>query len=139
MGARRYALIGPGAVGLLYGPGFRDAAEPLRVLALDLIDDTKTALARAWLQLIFLAYHALQMIHAIVITIVRVAVTHRKMLEWQTAATAGRQHGQAMSETRMFVRQMLGSPMFATAAFKVTRALKLHQNLLQKFDWEILF
>ena len=88
-----------------------------RAVRSTVIDDTKTALARAWLQLVFLAYQACQMTHAIAITIVRVAVTHRKMLEWQTAANSAQQHGQAArSGTRLFVEQMLGSPLFAAAA-----------------------
>jgi cyclic beta-1,2-glucan synthetase len=91
--------------------------QPWRVLARDLLDDMATALARVSLQLSFLAYQALEMTHAIVVTSVRVAVTHRKMLEWQTAATAARQHGAASrSGTAMFVQQMLGSPLFAAAA-----------------------
>jgi len=78
------------------------------------------ALARAWLQLAFVAYQATQMTHAIAITIARVAVTHRKMLEWQTAATVASQHGPAaLTGTRLFVKQMLGSPLFAAVALVV--------------------
>jgi len=45
------------------------------------------------------------------------------MLEWQTAATAALEPGQAArSGTRLFVEQMLGSPLFAAAAL-VTVAL----------------
>ena len=63
------------------------------------------------------------MTHAIVITIARVAVTHRKMLEWQTAATVASQHGLAARiGTRLFVRQMLGSPLFAAVALIVVSA-----------------
>jgi cyclic beta-1,2-glucan synthetase len=88
-----------------------------RVLLRNLLEDTKTALARASLQLIFLAYQACEMTHAIMVTIVRVAVTHRRMLEWQTAATSARVTGSAArSGTRAFVEQMLGSPLVATAA-----------------------
>ncbi len=54
----------------------------------NLLDDMKIALARAWLQLTFAAYHACEMTHAIAVTLVRVGVTRRKMLEWQTAATS---------------------------------------------------
>jgi cyclic beta-1,2-glucan synthetase len=45
--------------------------QPRRVLARDVLQDTKTAGARVSLQLTFVAYQAFQMIHAIVITIVR--------------------------------------------------------------------
>jgi cyclic beta-1,2-glucan synthetase len=100
--------------------------QPWHVLLRDVVDDTKTALARGFLQLVFLAYQACQMTHAIVITIVRVAVTHRKMLEWTTAATSARQHGHpARSGTRMFLQQMLVSPVFAAAAFGVVALLRV--------------
>jgi cyclic beta-1,2-glucan synthetase len=94
--------------------------QPWGVLLRDLVDDVRTALARAWLQLAFVAYQATQMTHAIAITIARVAVTHRKMLEWQTAATVASQHGPAaLTGTRLFVKQMLGSPLFAAVALVV--------------------
>ena len=97
--------------------------QPWRVLLRNLLEDTKTALARAWLQLTFLAYQACQMTHAIVVTLVRVAVTHRKMLEWQTAA-ARPQHGSAARSSRpaLFVEQMLGSPLFAAARWSSSRS-----------------
>ena len=84
----------------------------------------KTALARAWLQLTFVAYQACQMTHAIAITIARVAVTHRKMLEWQTAATVGvaARAGRAQRARGWFVRQMLVSPLFAAVALIVVSA-----------------
>ena len=55
------------------------------------------------------------MIHAIVVTLVRLAVTHRKMLEWQTAATSAHvSDATRRSGLRPFVEQMLGSPVLAT-------------------------
>jgi cyclic beta-1,2-glucan synthetase len=101
--------------------------QPWGVLARDLVDDVKTALARASLQLAFVAYQACQMTHAIAITIARVAVTHRKMLEWQTAATVASQHGPAaLTGTRLFVEQMLGSPLFAAVALVVVAVVYFH-------------
>jgi cyclic beta-1,2-glucan synthetase len=88
--------------------------QPWRVMLRNLVDDTKTALARAGLQLIFLAYQASEMAHAIVVTLVRVVVTHRKMLEWQPAAAAARITGFASRiGARAFVAQMLSSPAIA--------------------------
>jgi cyclic beta-1,2-glucan synthetase len=99
--------------------------QPWRALLRNLFEDTKTALARASLPLIFLAYQACEMTHAILITIVRVAVTHRKMLEWQTAATSARVTGAAaQSGARAFVQQMLGSPLFAAAALIVVALVR---------------
>ncbi len=91
--------------------------QPWRVLARDVLQDTKTAVARVSLQLTFVAYQAFQMVHAIAITIVRIAVTHRKMLEWQTAAATARQHASAArSSPRLFIEEMAGSPLFALIA-----------------------
>ena len=106
--------------------------QPWAVLARDLVDDVKTALARAWLQLTFVAFQACQMTHAIAITIARVAVTRRKMLEWQTAATVASQHGlAARNDTRWFVRQMLVSPLFAAVALISRRQKALHDGLIR--------
>jgi len=91
--------------------------QPLGVMFRHLVDDTKTAFARAGLQLTFLAYQAYQMTDAIAVTLVRVAVTHRKMLEWQPAARTN--GASARSTTRVFFRQMLGSPLFAAGALLV--------------------
>ncbi len=99
--------------------------QPWRVLLRNFIDDTKTALARACVQLIFLAYHACQMIDAIVVTLVRIAVTHRKMLEWQTAASSARlTDGAGRSDVRLFVEQMLGSPVLATSVLIAVAGLR---------------
>ena len=47
-----------------------------------------------WLSLTFLAFHAYDSAHAIVLTLVRLAVTRRRLLEWETAAaTAARAAG----------------------------------------------
>ena len=47
-----------------------------------------TALAQAGLQLTFLASQACEMVHAIALTLVRLAVTQRRLLEWETAAAS---------------------------------------------------
>ena len=49
-------------------------------------EELRTALAQVALQLTFLAYHACEMVHAIGLTLVRLAVTQRRLLEWETAA-----------------------------------------------------
>jgi cyclic beta-1,2-glucan synthetase len=96
-----------------------------RALLRNLVEDMKTALARASLQLTFLAYQACEMTHAIIVTIVRVAVTHRRMLEWQTAATSARVTGAAArSGVRAFVEQMMCSPLFAAAALVAVALLR---------------
>src|SRR2546423_9614575 len=95
--------------------------QPWRVLFRHLADDGKTALARACLQVVFVAYQAAQMIHAIVLTLVRLVMTHRKMLEWQTAATESRLAVVAATQSglAMFVDQMIASPIAAGIALAI--------------------
>ena len=50
--------------------------------------DAVTALAQVVLSLTFLAFHAFDTLHAIGLTLVRLVVTRRRLLEWETAATA---------------------------------------------------
>ena len=45
-------------------------------------------MAQVLLSLTFLAYHAWETVHAIGLTLVRLAVTKRRLLEWETAAAA---------------------------------------------------
>ena len=63
----------------------------------------------------FLAYHAWDTAHAIVLTLVRLVVTKRRLLEWETAAAAaaraaGLVGGRAL---RRFVAEMMASPIIA--------------------------
>jgi cyclic beta-1,2-glucan synthetase len=80
-------------------------------------EDLRTALARAVLQLTLVANHASQMVHAIVVTLVRLAFTGRRLLEWETAATsaaraAGPRRG---ASVRLFLAEMAASPALALA------------------------
>ena len=63
----------------------------------------------------FLAYHAWDTAHAIVLTLVRLAVTRRRLLEWETAAAAaaraaGLVGGRALLR---FAADMMASPIIA--------------------------
>ena len=82
----------------------RPAVAALGRLRADLLEDLRTALARAWLQLTFVANQACEMTHAIGITLVRFGDDPRSLLEWQTAAAA-RAPG-ADASARAFVEQM---------------------------------
>ncbi|MBP1636180.1 MAG: glycosyltransferase 36, partial [Acidobacteria bacterium] len=63
-------------------------AQSIPVFLRNLRNDLATVLAQAVLTVTFLAYHAFAAAHAIALTLVRLAVTHRRLLEWETAATA---------------------------------------------------
>ncbi len=89
--------------------------QPLRVFWRLLIEDVKTAAAQVVLLVTFLAYHAYEMAHAIVLTLIRLIVTQRRLLEWETAAaTAARSAGLAVKGgLLLFVGEMAASPLTA--------------------------
>jgi cyclic beta-1,2-glucan synthetase len=75
-------------------------------------EDAKTALARAALQLTFVANQAFEDAHAIAVTLFRLGVTRRGLLEWETAAAgAARSSG-----PQSFVVKMMASPSIALSA-----------------------
>jgi len=76
-------------------------------------EDVQTAAARCALQVAFMANEAWARTHAVAITLVRLGVTRRRLLEWETmAATAAR--GGAV-RLRAFVDGMIASPAIALA------------------------
>ena len=93
----------------------RSPQQPLRVFWRLMVEDTKTAAAQVLLLLTFLAYHAYEMAHAIVLTLVRLIVTQRRLLEWETAAaTAARSAGLAVKGgLLLFIGEMAASPLTA--------------------------
>jgi cyclic beta-1,2-glucan synthetase len=89
--------------------------QPWRVYLRNSWEDGKTALARSSLQLTFLASQAYERAHAIVLTLVRLGATQRRLLEWETAAaSAARGAGLARQMgAQLFVREMIASPLIA--------------------------
>jgi cyclic beta-1,2-glucan synthetase len=102
----------PLVVRLLAGPA---PQQPFRVFWRLLIEDLKTAGAQVLLLVTFLAYHAYEMAHAIGLTLVRLIVTQRRLLEWETAAaTAARSAGLAVrGGLLLFIGEMAASPLTA--------------------------
>src|SRR4029453_4347895 len=79
---------GPKARPRRWGPFLRETVEDLQV-----------ALARWMLDLLLLAYRAWEMVHAIGLTLVRLFITQRRLLEWETAApTSARPAGVTVAE-----------------------------------------
>ena len=107
-------LRGP-RLGQAWGPFVRTRAE-----------DFNLAVARVSLQVTFLAHDAGARLHAIVITLARVFVTKRRLLEWETAAASASRFG-ALGPQR-FLREMAVSPVVAAgvaALVAVTRPAAL--------------
>ena len=96
---------------LLVGPV---RAQSFPVFFRNLRQDTGTALAQILLSLTFLAFQAFETAHAVAVTLIRVAVTKRRLLEWETAAsTAARAAGVYGQRFRRFVVEMAASPLIA--------------------------
>jgi cyclic beta-1,2-glucan synthetase len=77
--------------------------------------DAATALAQAVLSVTFMAYQAFETVHAIGLTLVRLVVTKRRLLEWETAAaTAARTTGLVGRKgVSRFIVDMASSPTIA--------------------------
>ncbi len=94
----------------------RPAHEPARVHLRGLAEDLGTAFGRALLTLLFLPFQAWEMIRAVTLTLVRLVLTHRRLLEWETAATqAARAAGLLRDGVRSFFVAMAASPISALA------------------------
>jgi cyclic beta-1,2-glucan synthetase len=102
----------PIAARLLTGPS---RSQSFPVFLRNLRRDVTIALAQIFLGVTFLAFHAFDTAYAIGLTLVRLVVTRRRLLEWETAATAaakaaGLTRGKAR---RQFASEMMSSPIIA--------------------------
>ena len=86
--------------------------QPWRVFLRLAGEDLGTALAQAGLQLTFLASEAWERVHAIGLTLVRLAATKRGLLEWETAAATDARVGRR-DGAFAFAREMIASPVAA--------------------------
>ena len=86
--------------------------QPIGVFLHDVWAELESAGAQVLLEIMLLPYHAYEMVHAIVLTLVRMVVTQRRLLEWETAAaTAARAAGLlARQGPRVFVAEMWAGP-----------------------------
>jgi cellobiose phosphorylase/cellulose synthase/poly-beta-1,6-N-acetylglucosamine synthase-like glycosyltransferase len=77
--------------------------------------DVGIALAQVVLSVTFLAYRAWDTAHAIVVTLIRLTITRRRLLEWETAAAAAaRAAGMVGARALLrFVADMMASPIIA--------------------------
>jgi cyclic beta-1,2-glucan synthetase len=88
------------------------------------VDDVRMAAARGALQAVFLASHAYEGLHAIIVTLVRVGFTHERLLEWETAAASVSLGGSP--RVGAFARRMMASPLLAAGTFVLLAALHPH-------------
>jgi cyclic beta-1,2-glucan synthetase len=106
-------------VHLLRGPALVESGAAFLRTALE---DLETDAARAALQLIFLANHACEMLHAIAVTLVRLGITKHRLLEWETAAASASRGGPA--RWRVFIKDMIASPLVALGALALVLLIR---------------
>jgi len=96
--------------------------QPTAVFLRDWQEELETAAAQVLLDLTFLAYRSYEMAQAIGLTLIRLILTQRKMLEWETAAaTAARSAGLSGREgLRAFANGMWAGPAVAIAGLALT-------------------
>ncbi|HSK10873.1 MAG TPA: glucoamylase family protein, partial [Vicinamibacterales bacterium] len=97
---------------LVTGPG---KAQSIPVFLRNLRNDAGTALAQAVLTVTFLAYHAFGTVHAIALTLVRLAFTRRRLLEWETAASGAAKTAKLVGQRGLqrYALDMAASPVAA--------------------------
>jgi cyclic beta-1,2-glucan synthetase len=101
----------------------RRTREPARVHLRGLAEDLSTALAQALLSLVLLPFHAWESVHAIALTLVRLVITKRHLLDWETAATqADRTAGLFQKGMGPFFAEMAASPIAALVLLALTVA-----------------
>ncbi len=99
--------------------------KPAQVHVRAVVEDLSTAFAQALLTLVFLPYHAWEMVHAIGLTLVRLAFTQRRLLDWETAAAqAARATGLLNKGVRAFVVEMASSPLVALGLLALTATVR---------------
>ena len=109
---------------LLRGPARHESA-PAFLRAT--VDDLETDAAQVALQVTLLANHAYEMIHAISVTLVRLAITKHGLLEWETAAASAHRGGPP--RLRVFLRQMIAGPLIACGSGVLILILRPHAFL----------
>ena len=105
-------------------------AQSFPVFWRDLWADTAIALAQIILGVTFLAYHAWDTAHAIVLTLIRLTITKRRLLEWETAASAAAQadrRGRGSVRKRAGLRAVPGGRWIGEAAGRA-RALPARER-----------
>ncbi len=96
----------------LAGPAAR---QPVQVFLRNAAEDLATATAQTFLTVTFLPYQSYRMLHAIAVTLVRMVITHRRLLEWDTAASVISRASQLTGRRALaaFGMELSSSPIFA--------------------------
>ena len=86
--------------------------QPFGVFLRDVWAELETAIVQVLLEITLLAYHAYEMLHAIVLTLIRMVITQRRLLEWETAAAGAARAAGLLSRRglQVFLTEMWAGP-----------------------------
>ncbi|HYM21661.1 MAG TPA: glucoamylase family protein, partial [Vicinamibacterales bacterium] len=112
----------PGAPLMWTAFALAPAAFPLAILRRTTADDLRMDAARFLLQVAFMANEAYNRLHAIAVTLFRLGVSRRRLLEWETTAASAARSGSL--GLRRFVTRMSASPVLALAILAVIAAMR---------------
>jgi len=110
----------------LQAAGGPRAQQPWRAFLRGIREDVGGGIVRVVLQVAFLANQAWEMVHALLVTLVRLLFTRRGMLEWETAAaSAARETGpRGQAGARPYWIAMAASPVIAVLGLVLVSALR---------------
>ena len=98
---------------------------PVKVYLRGVLTDLATAAAQALLALVLLAQQTWDTLHAITLTLVRLLVTQRSLLEWETAAAQSTRAARLLrAGARSFLKEMVASPVVAALIVALTFAVR---------------
>jgi cyclic beta-1,2-glucan synthetase len=124
---------------LVGGPA---AEEPVGVFLKGVWEDVALAAGQAGVAVILLPYHAWIALRAIAVTVWRITITKRRMLEWETAASANRAARELLGRggSAPFLWTMSASPMLAAVLLiliVILRPAALPAALLLLIAWAL--
>ncbi len=102
--------------------------QPTGVFLRDVWEELETAGAQVLLEITLLAYHSYEMLHAIGLTMVRLVITQRRLLEWETAAAGAARAARltGRQSLRAFANGMWAGPAAAIAILTATLLTRNH-------------
>jgi len=122
------ALVGVAALPVLRplmrlraGP---DRREPMRVFVMRCREELGVTISQVLITLLLLPYHAWLMTHAIGVTLLRMFVTKKHLLVWETAAQA---HANGSYKVGRFLEAMIVSPLAARVEQTLHESTKLFE------------
>ena len=104
--------------------------QPVGVFLGDLQAEASTAAAQVVIDVVFLAYRAYEMLDAILVTLVRMVITQRRLLEWEAAAVSAARAAGLVSRRgiRVYAAEMWSGP--TTAVLVFTAIVRLRPDAL---------